>query len=266
MYFDKMRLSGLNTVELPIIGITTADEFVLRNVDGLAPTPKNVEVSKGRVKNLGHQDREIVMQIGLNPDYSLGNTPADLRSYMYALLVGEMNVEFLQGSTVVLTTVGEVSVIENSMWTKDPVVQVTFTCAHHWFEAPDSVHPTLAGLSKTAPVIPNVGDAPTGFRMEIELTESMSEWSLVKADSTAGMFLDNLAALSGDIIEFNTAENERYIRLTRPSTSLVVVLLSNLTSESEWLQLDYPGNNSFVTSDDGFDWEDIEYTPKYLGV
>jgi hypothetical protein len=265
MNFDRMRLVGLNTVDLPIVGLTMSDEFILKGVDGLGPTPYDVSIHKGYLQNWSPQDRSISAVIGLNPDYSLGNVPADLRSYLYGILVGEMVIEFLLGETVVFQTTGVVETIETPIFTKEPVAQVTFLCTSPYLEAPDPVEPSLVGLSKTAPTITNTGTAPTGFYMKIQFTDAQSSWSLVRADESEGIFLDDLAIIANDILEFNTEENSRYIRFTRPGTGLVTNLLSNLSSGSTWMQL-ARGLNSFETSDDGFDWLELSYTPKFVGV
>src|SRR5689334_2316445 len=92
MKIDTLRLVvGPTTVDLPVVGADPSGPFVLKGADGLGPPDIDVVIAdmvqEGGVRQKKRaSNRQIVALVGLNPDWSTGITPEDLRTVLYELL------------------------------------------------------------------------------------------------------------------------------------------------------------------------------------
>src|SRR4051794_8917947 len=91
MKFTKLRMTGLNVLDLPVVEALLTDKYLLKSVDGLGPPEVDVSIAPtlngpGVYKGRRPQSRQIVALIGLNPDYNDGETASDLRSALYGML------------------------------------------------------------------------------------------------------------------------------------------------------------------------------------
>lgn len=268
MYFTKIRLIGLSTVDFPIVGAAVNNQYLLKEASGLGPP--EVDVSIARTLNAGGyyqgrrpQSREIVLLITLNPDYSVGQTAADLRTTLYGLLspgeTDNITVQILNGSTVIAYTIGYVSKLEIVPFSKDPSVQITIPCLEYYLQAPDILY--VDPGAQATPTINNLGTAPAGFHLEIIFTSNVTNWSLSKASGTKMQV--NYSFLTGDKLTIDTRPGSRGIWLTR--SSVTTNIIGSLTSDSIWYLL-HSGNNVFATSSQAFNWADVYYRPQYWGI
>lgn len=272
MDWTKLRLSSLNNVDLPIVDAAPSDPFILRTVDGLGAADRTVSISKptyeGSVlQSIQPQNRIVVAQIGLQPNWNTGQSSSDLREFFYEMLSGgyenaPVDLSVMNGSTVICGVAGHVEKLEPAMFSKDPSVQLTLPCLSPYLSAPAAVHPSTSGLSKYVPEITNVGTAPTGFDLTITFTASMSSWQMEKQDGAMKMNFV-YPFLSGDILRIVTEPGNKQIRLTR--SGVTTSLLKALTADSGWLKL-YRGVNGFNISNPAFNWTDLAYTPRYQGI
>lgn len=268
MQFTKLKVSGLAPVEFPIVGALPSDPYILKSVDGLGPPEVDVFISGRVYQNRRPQNREIVMLVGLNPDFSVGQTAEELRTTLYELMNPGYQefvaVYVMDGSTHLAMATGYLKKIEVALFSKDPAVQITIACESPHLENYLTIHPDTASLSKSNPQIVNAGDAPTGFYMEVIFTGSHSSWTLNSSYAFKKMqFTHNFA--SGDKLIINTREGERAIQLDPAGAGGVENLIASLSSDSTWLSL-FKGTNSFSTSSTGFNWGDVYFTPLYWGV
>jgi hypothetical protein len=272
MYYTKIRLAGSTTVDLPIKGALPTDTFILKGVDGIGPPQIDVSIANtlyqgGVYQNRRPQNKQIVIRIGMNPDYSVGETPADIRSLLYSLLTGGYTdagvLVMLMDDTDELARIqGYISKFEIVPFSKDPEVQLTIDCVSAYFEAPLAVHPSLGAMSKSAPSFTNDGTGPTGFEFSITFTGTLSYWALTGAGGLKQMRF-NYPFSSGDILSFGTVDGNRYANVV--DGGVPASLLTWMTPESEWMQL-YTGLNTFTTSSSSFNWGDISYKPRFWGV
>lgn len=268
MKITKVRLIGLNTIDLPIVGAQPTDPYILKESDGLGPTDIDVSISEtlhagGVYQGRRTQTRELVFNIGLNPDYRVGQTVADLRTALYGMLSpgpsDSIEIQLIDGDFVQAITTGYVKRLEITPFSKDPMVQLTISCLEPYLTAMYELY--LEPDTLADPVIENVGTAPTGFHMEVIFTSALSQWSLVDAKDRVMQF--DYDFLPNDTLVFDTRFGMRTIELTREliTTSIIRALSKN----SIWLQL-HAGMNQFYTSSQAFNWGDIYYRPKYWGI
>jgi len=267
MRFTKVRLNGLEVVDLPIINALPSDPYILKNVDGLGPPVVDVSIAPtlnagGKYQGRRPQSREIVSLIGLNPDHGAGLSASDLRDSLYGMLSpGEEDhimVQLVDDETVVVETQGYVGNLEINPFSKDPEVQLTIPCLQQYLLAPELLY--VAPTSKAAPVIQNVGNAPAGFRMELIFTANVTNWTLSRPSGRKMQIL--YAFLTGDKLVIDTRPGSRGIWRTR---SGVVKNLIGSAPGSDWLML-HGGTNTFATSSQSFNWDDVFYLPQYWGI
>lgn len=280
MYWTKMRLNGLTALDLPKVGALPTDKFIFQGADGLGPPEIDVSIANTRNQGGVYQGRrprnkEIVAQIGLNPDWDTGQTAADLRDEIYGLLTPGffdfVTIQLMNDDDVLVQTIGYVSKCEVAPFTKDPAVQVTFPTTSPYLVAPDLLDLDVSDIDKEFPEIVNPGSAGVGFFLSVTLTDDMAGWGI---DNGAAEFLPgrkemfvDYALLEDDVLSFDTRPGSRSVKVYRVVVGVptMINIVDSLTVTSEWLLLP-GGTNTLHTSDTSFDWESIQFTPQYWGV
>lgn len=269
-----LRLTGSSIINLPIVGALPSDIYILKSVDGLGPPEVNVSIAD--TPNAGSiylgsrpQRREIVALVGLNPDFSTGQTASDLRSSLYGLLSPGLGnsvlVEVMDDTDVVVKTIGYTKKLEINPFTKDPEVQVTIDCIQSYLDGPGLVY--TAPASKTAPVINNPGEVAVGFHMETVLTANAANWKLTNDEN--GEFLGMYGGgsgwfITGDTFTFDTRPGYRGAWLTRAGFKTIII--GGMIEDSSWLLLQ-PGDNNFTMSyTSSYNWGDVYHQPAYWGI
>lgn len=275
MIFDTVRIVGSSNVDLPIKGLTPASNYILKQIDGLGPPDIDVLLQRSTFQSDTYanyqgsnpQSRQIVLRVKLNPNWSTGQTVESLRFALYKMIslpsMVPTIIRLRSAGVDVVETSCYISKFEIVPFSKDPEVQITFECVSPFLVNSAAVNPSLAGLSKSAPVFTHPGDAPTGFRIQLTLTAGLSSWKITKQSDTTRFILVTYAFLSGDIITIDTRPGSKEISRTR--AGVVLNLIGNLSSDSNWLKL-YNGTNTFTTSSQVFNWTIATFTPLWWGV
>lgn len=281
MNFDQVILSGHRDIVLFDRNDPLSSPYVSRTIDGLGPTEANVNVAQdtaGAGIYLGRRPslREVVCNIHMNPDYTIGENPQSLRERLYFLRPitpdGSLLLKLMwQGAEVVRTAV-YIKRIEVSPFTKDNIIQLVLAALRDTLEAPEDVVLTNPNFDKTNPILPNIGSAPTGFHATLKFTGSMfrigfSQNGTNKHFSVARQFLDN-QFVANDILEIDTRIGSRGVWLTRAGVK--TSLLGFMDSQSTWLTLD-PAETALTLmkrpeDSANFNWTSFRYRPQYLGV
>lgn len=268
MNITKIRIIGLSTIDLPIIGALPSDSFILKAADGLGPPESDVSISSsielgGVFMGRRTHSREMVFRVGLNANYKLGQTPESLRTTLYGLLTPSefqfVRTQFMDGLTVVAVVVGYISKIEIVPFTKDPEVQIVIQCPDPYLSAPDEI--TKNTGIKNPFEVENAGTAPTSFNMEVIFNQNLDSWVLT--DSRNWKMNFEYAFLAGDILRFNTRPGQRSIERVRGAST--ANLIYTLSADSKWLIL-RGGVNEFTPSSGAFSWGYVKYTPQYWGI
>jgi len=270
MIVTKYALVGDETVNLPITGVLPSDKFILKGIDGLGPPDFLVNIGKtlsqgGVFQGTQPQQRQLVIRVGLNPDYSVGETVEGLRETLYGMIVpsvGATTFQIWNGATLTAIALGWVAKMEIVPFAKDPEVQITFDCQDAYFTAPEFINLDLSTMSKTTLTIDNIGSVPTGVYLQLTLTANRSSFNMVRSSSIDGIFI-SYAFLSGDEIDIDTRDGSRNVWVDRAGVTTSLIDVTNLTWG--WLQLNR-GINSFIMPTTSFNYNSGVYTPHYLGV
>lgn len=273
---NLIRLNNALPIEFPIIGATPTNKFILKAVDGLGPPEVDVSISDPTYGAPGYQGRrpqrrEIVMRVGLNPDWSINQNPADLRDILYTLLspgVGDMiRILLMNDSSVAAVTEGYVKKIEMTAFAKDPEAQITIACKSAYLWAQDRTYVDLTGLSKNYPQIYNGGTAPTGLHAEMTYTadyegEQSFKFSAIDFGGTKSVWFKETLKL-GDKLIIDTRPG--FYEVSRTRNDVKKNLLYALQGDSAWISL-YPGANSLSITHGSFDWDVFFFTENFWGI
>lgn len=267
MNFTKIRLQGLYTIDLPHFGLRSTNKFVLKSADGLGPPEIDNFLVNGIYNGRQAQDRQVIIRVGLAPNYAISETPSSLRTMLYGLLTSgpddSILLQLMNGPTVMMQTKGYVSKVEPVIYTKDPEVQITIDCEGPYLKAPALT--TLVPTTKdTFAVDSPFGTDTFGFYYELTFTANVTNWILYTGGPGAGAKMElDYAFLSGDKLMVDTRKGQRSIKRTRAGAT--TNLIYTLSSDSIWVEL-HPGTNNFWTSSTAFDWGKVVFTPQYWGV
>jgi hypothetical protein len=237
------------------------DKYFVKSISGLEAPDRNVAIaagpSGGKFQGVTVEDREVVVLIGLNPDWNAGETPKLLRDNLYIMLYTGYNprvdIQLMSGTTPKYHEYGYVEKFEASIFDANPMVQITFKCLNPTFRAFDVTQFNAGSLSETHPNIYNHGTAETGFKFGVKFTADKDNWSIKQAENrNIGMSFEH-SFHDGDLLTVNTIPGERYVHL-QPHRKKVKNMLGILTADSEWIQL-HPGHNHFVVPKKTGKWD-----------
>lgn len=276
MRFENVRLvSGATALRLPIVGALPSDPYILKAADGFGPPEVDVAMldtlyEGGLYSGRRPHNRQIVLRIGLNPDYAAGEVPADLRSTLYGLLLSPaaatpvIKIQPNIGSaSPIAQALGYVSKFETVQWSKDPEVQITFECDGPYLAAPTALTPTIT--TKTAFTVTNPGDAPVGFQMRSVFTSNVAPGDFTVTLNGKTLDVQDFNRVSGDEIWIDTRPGHRSVLYKNNVAGTTASLLTYLTDDSEWLEM-VGGANAFTVSTNAWTWSLFSYTPNYWGV
>lgn len=287
MKYTKIILSSATDVTLPIAGYTGSEPFILKNVDGLGPPEIDVFLINSNADNPAFyqgrrpQNRQLVIQVGLNPDFSTGQNGSDLRAILYGLLLNNqtfsnpltgsnnavLKVKIADASGTLMSTDGYISKIEVVPFSKDPEVQITIDCTSPYLEGPD------VNCIADWPNITNIGNAPSGFRVQF----SAPDQGHFNMQQVTAIGID-LSWVMGPTYDFvvDTRPGKREITLLNTFGGPNVNLLGYVTDlvPFGWIML-FQGLNEIhvavaTTEYDGIPKYFIPvsciYTPRYWGI
>lgn len=280
MYFNKIKLIGASTIELKTFGASLTDPYIFRHASGLDAPEVDVFIGEVAIEGgfyQGHRprSRELVFTIGLNPNYSLGQTVASLREDLYSLLGGQaagILVSLFNDDVEVARIAGHVSKMPTPLFEKSTVAQITVECTSPYLKAPvETIHTEANGLTSasTLNVIEYDGSAPTGIIFDFTTVNAVgSQFRGIKIESNSEVLTFDTMIDSQDRIIINTTPGSRSALSTGPTGNKN--LLSSIINGSVWPKL-YKGTNEvYVTSYLGnlfsHDWNSISYTKQYWGV
>jgi hypothetical protein len=281
MNVDKIRLSGLSNIDLPITNLDPTSKYILKAVDGLGPPEIEVYISKTLMQNSKYQgsspnNREVVMRIRLNPNYAMAETVEGLRHALYGML----SKAPLEGSVPsappyiqlyykgnMMAQVGAyVKRFEIVPFSKDPEVQITFACLGPFLDGPSNVSIDVGSLSTANPEIMSVGSAPSGFRVEVVFLSNSPDFYL-QGDPNFVLKMDIVYSfLTNDHLIIDTRPGYRGIWVVRGGNTYNIIGSLMVEKNVAWLQFTY-GSNKYKTYDEyAFDWVSWSYLPKYWGI
>lgn len=225
--------------------------------------------------NLVPVKKEISALVELNPDYSLGQTPATLRDDLYRMIAssrkGKIDIWFKNGETVVATISGGIQKLEASHFAKSPEVQITIKCKEPFLKAPEPVSLSVVGLDPALTVIEdNLSTAPHGFKFEMEFTTTVPSINIVDPDEVDGWSFEVIPwtpFVNGDVLHFSSEFNDKYLYVVRTGTGAIEHLADVISHGSQWPLIFPMRENKFnVGAGSEMDWVSITHFPTYWGI
>lgn len=149
--------------------------YVVKNIDGLGPVSANIARTNYVTKdgsifqNARAGDRNIVITLGLNADYSTTTDPyGELRRSLYPVLGPKSEVKLVIESTELETVEisGWVESFEPAIFSKDPDVQISIICPDPYFSSQVNVVATRTGQGLLT--VTNPGNVETGFTLLVD--------------------------------------------------------------------------------------------------
>jgi tail protein len=251
------------------------DKYYVKTVTGLEPPEREVAIARtasgGKFQGVTSVDREVVVLIGLNPDWEAGETPKILRDNLYTMLFTgydpRVDIQLNAGPFPVAHEFAYVTKFEAAIFDANPAVQITFTCLNPTFRAFSKASYAPGDLSEKAPDVYNYGTAETGFQFAVKFSGTMNGWYIKQAgNQSVGMVFD-MTFHDGDLLSVSTIPGQKYVHW-RKHRGKVQNKLSILTGGSEWIQL-HPGHNHFVVpkKTSAWDWNGkLTFLPQFAGA
>ena len=275
--------SQITLPELPfdVDGSAWNDQIHIRKIDGLGPVDATINTSDyGEIpgafftgSSIGF--RNIVLTVGLNPDYADDSSMEYLRSYLYAYFMPQKEVTLKFESTHLedVQITGIVESLTPNIFSKDPEVQVSIICPDPDFVAVDSV--TVSGTVGTVlvPTLAQInypGSVETGFVLTVSPTGAVPTYN-----STVRLLayyqglrsLEIAASINvSQYLQIDTQDKRRAVSSVTPTGTLIQNKLGATIQTTLWPRL-FPGLNEVgvVENVAGQKW-DLTYTPRYGGL
>lgn len=261
-----------------------SDGFVVADIQGLAPVKANIVTSSAsgvdgsQYENSSRTDRNIVIKLGLKPDYILTSV-RDLRNWLYDFFMpkSEITLWFYDSSGLAVNILGRVETFDTPLFTDEPTADISVICFDPDFVAPTPI--TVSGTSTTSTTSETGrmtvfydGTVETGVDFVINVDRPINEFTVYHrtSDSEIDKTFDFAAPLiAGDVLTIRSVSGNKGVTLLRSNTESS--LLRGYSPQSGWLELER-GENYIRFYVDGA-YEDgagvpfsVTYTPRYGGL
>ena len=236
-------------------GPNSRNPYILRAVAGLDAeqiTPKfygQGSVTDIKFTALSLEPREVVLRIGLKPDYSVDNAPGDLRSNLLRAIAsnrkGTVQLRFYENEVVVGVLEGFVTKHQAGLSSKEAEVFITIKCENPIIRSMDVTSVIIAGLSDPGlPVITDpISTSPHGFKMKVTYTADRFAFEMSSQDDFPDWeFQINYAFLTSDELYISSEDNDKYVYRVR---SGVTLHLTDLIEPGSLWPIMFPGSNEF---------------------
>lgn len=272
---DLVCSSLMNVVNFSFRDPGAINPYIAKSIVGLDAdeiVPKfygRSQSSDDNYYSLTLDERDVIIQVKLNPDFSIGKTPSDLRDDLYRTIAssrsGAVRLRFKNGNDVVAYVKGFISKVESPHFEESLQVQITIKCDDPMLRSEVPIDVDLANYDGTSLGVYNhLSTAPCGFKMEVTFnhpTESYvvqdlpdPNWSFVI--TPVGEFL------TGDKLYFSSELNDKYVYMVR--STVITHLIDKIEPNAIW-PLIFPGYNVLFNTD-GVDLNALSYFPTYWGV
>lgn len=246
----KVTVLAEEPIELPLIGATPKDRYILQKVTGLNPPEIDLFVGDyardgGVYTGRRVNNRSVTMAITPNPSYANQDTVASMRQHLHRSFIEPsayseatqllLNDDLGQGNKMVT---GYVENFEGDVFTSDPTVNISLLCPDPFIR--DSVETEHHTEMWTTHSFPYFGTAPAGIKLDLEVTSATDTIVVgLNLDSTPGnIFEMDLGRvngfLAGDKVFIRTEYGKRSVTLLRGTEE--TSLLAFLTPRSRWIQ------------------------------
>lgn len=221
---------------------------------------------------LSIEQRDLIVRVGLNPRFHLGESYSGLRDQLYKTIAASRNgtvaLNFLNGADVVASVKGFVTRVEAAQFERTQEVQLTIRADDPMLRQPTPVEVPLAGqFSNNFLVQDDLSTAPHGLYLQMKVTTATPTLNLTDpfADSWSFVVSPQGGFLVNDVIEVSSEHNNKILQVVRGATT--VYLADAILLGSNW-PLVFPGENRYAIglNPNRFTLQKIEHRPTYWGV
>lgn len=233
---------------------TPNNGYFVSGVEGLDPVNASIVKSDlagidgSAFQSARRESRNIVLNLGYEPNYTSGQSVSGLRRALYPILGPKRSLSLRLtsvegGVSSVYKIDGYVETFESPLFASTSETSISIICMDPDFQSPvptTSNHSTTAGTTNVTISYP--GDVPTGFRVECGVNRSISGLTLHSTNSEgiiSTLYLTH-ALVSGDKVIFQTVPGNKGVWLER--SSVTTSILGSVSSASTW-GVFTPGNN-----------------------
>ena len=221
------------------------DEFRIQGIEGLGPVKADISTLSTPMDSggvyLSSRDgmRNIVLTVGLFPDYQSGSTVSSLRERLLAVMYPKRLVElqFYKDDGECYKISGHVETHEPTLFDPNPMVQVSIICEDPYFDRvgeTQTIVPVMEDGTNTF-IINYDGFVDVGFVFEFNVTSvtTMDLWILQKLPRTLSnsFGINSFRFQAGDTVRLSSVKGDRYAKYVRSSAtySILGYLTGNLT-------------------------------------
>jgi hypothetical protein len=193
--------------------------------------------------------RLIVIKVGLNPSYKANASLRDsLYRSIYSSRSGMVQIQLLNGSTVVAATSGFITKLEAPHFEKVQEVTFSVQCETALFKSLSPVSVPTSGINLTSlPIIDDESTAPHGFTFDMTVIAAIPSLSITTPADPDAKF--EIAPSGGfqinDTLLFSSEPNDKYVQVKR--VAQIIPIADSILPGYVWPMM-YPGTNIFSFS------------------
>jgi Siphovirus-type tail component, C-terminal domain len=259
------------TLSLPMMDASSG--YLVRSITGLDPVKATLvssdmaQVDGATPQAASRGTRNIVMKVGLKPNYSTQNTFA-LRQGLYKWFMPKQNLtaNFYMDGALFATSAGVVESCENSMFSQDQEVDISLI---HY--DPDFYSTTLTTIDgstvsdTTTEVINYPGTSDCGIVFTLTVSSAISGFTLsnTRPDGTLQTYQVVGSFVDGDVVTVTSIPRQKALTLMRSSIDSSVLYF--MQPGSDWISLQRGANDFRAFDSVGGNSYTVAYTTKYGG-
>lgn len=267
-------------LSLPLFGDDLP--YPVRNVAGLGPVKATLDTSKygtaltsGDFRDYQGEMRNIVLTLGLEPDFTADESVASLRQALYSWFspLASVMLELESDNMATVRINGWVESAEPDIFAQDPTIVISIICPIGYFIDPVQKVVSGASVSGTSRFTINyAGSVPNGFWLDADVVGSAKFLNISNTsdgdDEIFSIVYSTTTNMPYGVLDLSTIPGSKRYILTPASTGVAQSLLSYIDSVNNKWPILKPGPNSINirTLNDGSVTYDLKYYEVYGGL
>jgi len=198
------------------------------------------------------EPREIVMKIGLNPNYLIGHAASDLRGTLYRAIAssrkGTIQLRFNEDAATVGAITGFITKFEGPLNNKDPEVTITMRCDDPIFKSLYIASAIVSEfVSDTIVITDPTSTSPHGFKLKLTFDDTLFSFLMREQEIDPDWFFQiDYTFIAGDELYLSSEAGDKYAYRVRSAVTLQ--LMDLIVPGSMWPVM-FPGENNYWISD-----------------
>ena len=197
-------IAGSKVLDLPLYTIDQTSKYILKNAENLSAGDQSIILGDAYgastfLQHMAANPRDIILRIGLNPNYAIGETPGSLRTELYTYMspVRSRAVRLNVVGDDEISITGYISKMESDVFSQSTDVYVTIKCSMPFFRTTRQILTSPVGDTiNQSFTVDAKGTAFTAFIFEIWPNQPIHGDITISADTTPEQLkLTNIAGL-----------------------------------------------------------------------